>query len=101
MKKLFFPIVFWLALFCHAAVPAVQAQGCNFEDRLYFEGQSVCQYGSLMKCSGGSWTQTGNPCSATDESERTGQPRAGNPGAAQAPEQPRVPQIPDVPPATR
>ena len=101
MKKLFFSTVFGLALFCHAAVPAAHAQGCNFEDHLYFEGQSMCQYGSLMKCSGGSWTQTGNPCSVTDESERTGQPRAGNPGAAQAPEQPRVPQVPDVPPATR
>jgi hypothetical protein len=99
MRKLFFPTVLWLALLCHAAVPGVRAQGCSFENRGYFEGQTVCQYGTMMKCSGGSWAQTGDPCAEPDESERVGQPGAANPYAVEMPEQPEVPEV-EVPPVT-
>jgi hypothetical protein len=100
MRKLFLPTVLWLALFCLVAVSDVRAQGCSFENRAYFDGQTVCQYGSMMKCSGDSWTQTGDVCTEDDESERVRQPGAtANPYAVEMPDQPEVPEV-EVPPAS-
>lgn len=99
MRKVFIPTILWLVFFCHASVPGVRAQGCSFENRGYFDGQSVCQYGTMMKCTGGSWTQTGEPCSTDDESERVRQPDASDAYAVEEPEQPEVPEV-EVPPAT-
>lgn len=83
-----------------ANLPAALGEGCNFENRAYFEGQVVCQDGSEMRCTDGGWEQTGNLCSGIDEGEEVEEPEAADPPEVQMPEEPQVPEVPEIPPAT-
>lgn len=83
-----------------ANVPVALGEGCDFENRAYFQGQVVCQNGSEMRCTENGWEQTGARCSGLDESEEVEQPEAGGPAEVQMPEEPQVPQVPDIPAAT-
>ena len=98
-KRYFIPASLSLVLFSCLIVPRAEAQGCTFEDKGYFEGQTACQYGSLMKCVGSSWVDTGSECANSDADENVQQPDAAGPGDVQMPDEPQAPAVPDVPPA--
>jgi hypothetical protein len=100
MKRFFTPAGLSLVLFSFLIVPGANAQGCTFENKGYFDGQMVCQYGTQMKCVGGSWAQTGDECADGDAGGEVKQPDVTDPGEVQMPDEPQAPDEPGVPPAT-
>jgi hypothetical protein len=100
MRQFFVGAGSTLVLLSCLVVSRADAQGCTFEDKGYFDGQSVCQYGTLMKCVGSSWVDTGSECSNTDVEENVQQPGVAGPGNVQMPAQPQAPAEPAVPPVS-
>jgi len=80
-----------------ANVPAAFGQGCTYENQGYFEGQVVCQSGSEMKCHGGEWEQTGNPCYGSGEKLKVDEREANGPADVEMPRDVAVPEVPPIP----